>query len=306
MPFKILLIGGSGFVSGTLARRAVAEGHRVQAVSRGQRPVPAGVESITADRTDRAAFADAISRLDGKWDLVVDCIGYDPADAEQDVAVFRDRAAHFVFISTDFVYDPAQRQFPQNETDAVYLTDDSYGAKKRRCELIFANGDTGPMRWTVLRPCHIYGPGSLLGCLPEHGRDPQLLARLRRGETLRLVGGGHFLQQPIFADDLAQAILSCAGNETAHARICNVAGPDIVESRQYYRLIAERLGVGLAVEELPVADYLAANPGRASFLCHRIYTSDALASAGLAVPSTPLADGLHQQIDALQQTEKEN
>ena len=31
------------------------------------------------------------------------------------------------------------------------------------------------MQWTILRPCHIYGPGSQLGCLPLHGRDPKLI-----------------------------------------------------------------------------------------------------------------------------------
>ncbi|MDP6453177.1 MAG: FtsX-like permease family protein, partial [SAR202 cluster bacterium] len=50
------------------------------------------------------------------------------------------------------------------------------------------------------------GPGSLLGCLPEHGRDPELIEKLQAGDTLRLVGGGHFLQQPIYAEDLAEMV----------------------------------------------------------------------------------------------------
>lgn len=206
-PLNILLIGGSGFVSGTLARLAVAQGHTVSAVTRGQRALPAGVAPIVADRKDHPVFASAIQQADTHWDLVVDCIGYGPEDTEQDVELFRERASHLVFISTDFVYDPDKRRFPQGEDDADYLTH-SYGGKKREAELVLAGADTGDMRWTILRPCHIYGPGSLLGCLPEHGRDPQLIDRLRRGEALRLVGGGHYLQQPILAADLAQTILS--------------------------------------------------------------------------------------------------
>ncbi|RME63268.1 MAG: NAD-dependent epimerase/dehydratase family protein, partial [Caldilineae bacterium] len=238
----ILLIGGSGFVSGTTARLAVEQGHQVWAVTRGQRPLPAGVTGVQVDRKDRAAFGAAIRRLDRSWDLVVDCIGYEPADAEQDLAVFRERTGHFVFISTDFVYDPARRRFPQPEDDADYLSD-GYGGRKRQCELRFIQGDSGPMRWTILRPCHIYGPGSQLGCLPEHSRDPELVQRLRRGETLRLVGGGHFLQQPIFVADLARVILACGENSAAHGAVCNVAGPDIIESRTYYQIIADELGV---------------------------------------------------------------
>lgn len=296
---NILLIGGSGFVSGTLARLAVDQGHAVWAVTRGQRPFAEGVTPLIADRKDEAQFADAVSRPGVRWDLVVDCIGYGPEDTRQDVALFRERAEHLVFISTDFVYDPDRRRLPQNEDDADYLTH-SYGGKKREAELVLADTDTGPMRWTVLRPCHIYGPGSLLGCLPEHGRDPQLIERLRRGEPLRLVGGGHFLQQPILAADLARTILSCAGNAAAHGQICNAAGPTTVESWQYYQIVADSLGVPLAVEELSVSDYRRDNPGRASFLCHRIYDLSRLADCGLHVPATSLAEGLRGHMESLQ------
>ncbi|NQX00440.1 hypothetical protein HQ447_07250, partial [bacterium] len=45
-PLRILIIGGSGFVSGTLARMAVARGYAVTVVTRGQRAVPAGVTVV--------------------------------------------------------------------------------------------------------------------------------------------------------------------------------------------------------------------------------------------------------------------
>lgn len=297
-PTNILLIGGSGFVSGTLARLAVAQGHTVSAVTRGRRALPEGVTPVIADRKDNASFAAAIQQAGSHWDLVVDCIGYGPEDTRQDVELFREQAGHLVFISTDFVYAPDKRRFPQGEDDADYL-DHSYGGKKREAELVLAGADTGAMYWTILRPCHIYGPGSLLGCLPEHGRDPQLIQRLRQGETLRLVGGGHYLQQPILAADLAQTILSCTGNPAAHGQICNVSGPTIVESWQYYQIIADILDVPLAVEELSVADYLQANPDRASFFCHRIYDLSRLSTCGLHVPATSLADGLRGHVESL-------
>lgn len=297
-PLNILLIGGSGFVSGTLARTALAAGHKVWTVTRGQRPLPDGVTPVVADRRDRAAFQQAIAQLPVQWDLVVDCIGYGVEDAQQDIAVFRDRARHFVFISTDFVYDPAQRRFPQPEESDHYLAD-GYGGQKRQCELAFLNGDTGPMAWTIVRPCHIYGPGSLLGCLPLHSRDAQLLTTLKAGQPLRLLGGGYFLQQPIFAQDLAQTILSCVGNPNCHSQIYLTAGPDLIESREYYRIIAEILGVNLQVEEVPVDEFLAANPDRLSFACHRIYDLSKLRQHGLHVPATPISEGLRQQVTSL-------
>ncbi len=284
--------------SGALAK-AVADGHAVSVVTRGQRALPPGVTAVTADRRDGEGFARAVAAAGEAWDLVVDCIGYDADDARQDIETFRRRARQFVFISTDFVFDPPKRRFPQNDDNPHFLTNGTYGAKKRLAELEFINADTGDMAWTIFRPCHIYGPGSLLGCLPAHGRDPELIARLRAGQPLKLVGGGHFLQQPIFAPDLAALVLSAAGNARANRRIYPAAGPEIVESREYYRIIAERLGVGLKVEELPVDAYLAANPDKVSFLCHRIYDLRRLREDGLAVPATSVAEALRAHVDSL-------
>ncbi len=240
---------------------------------------------------------ETIGHVNIHWDLVVDCIAFAPADAEQDVDVFRERAKHLVFVSTDFVYEPTARRFPQAE-EGVFQTG-GYGGKKRRCELVFINSDCGDMAWTVVRPCHIYGPGSQLGCLPLHGRDPKLIAKIQAGETLELVGGGHFLQQPILARDLADLILSAAGNPNSHNQIFCAAGPDIVESVDYYKIIADVLGVELSVAELSVADYLAANPDAANFLCHRIYDMSKLIDAGLQAPSTSLQEGLAEHVASL-------
>jgi nucleoside-diphosphate-sugar epimerase len=296
---RLLIIGGSGFLSGAIARSAVERGDSVWTITRGRRPAVAGVTALTADRADDAAMHAALAAAGTDFDLVIDCIGYHPRDVEQDLALFAGRAGHLVFISTDFVFDPTRRRFPQNDDNDAYLTNDSYGAEKRRCEeVLLAAGDTR-LPWTVLRACHIYGPGSLLGCLPEHGRDEQLIARLRAGEALRLVGGGHFLQQPVLARDLAAIALACATAPAAKGRILHTAGPEIIESREYYRLIADELGTGLDIEDVPVGAYLAAHPEHISFLCHRIYRLDAIAAAGLPVPATPMREGLREHVRSL-------
>ena len=299
---KIVIIGGSGHVSGALCRAALAKGHAVWALTRGARPLPEGARGLVADRHDLAATESAIAGAGTTWNLAVDCIGYDPADVRQDIALFRERAGRFVFVSTDFVYEPAQRRFPQPAETERYVTSpevSDYGRKKRLAELELVRGDTGEMGWTVARPCHIYGPTSELGCLPLHGRDADLIPRLRAGEPIRLVGGGHFLQQPILADDLAETILSAASADAARGRCFNTAGPDIVESRRYYEIVADALGVGLEVEEVPVGAALAEQPTRAPFLCHRIYDLAPLAEAGLVVPATPLEEGLRRHVEGL-------
>ncbi len=289
---RLLVIGGSGHVSGAVTRAGLAAGMEVTIITRGQRPIPAGVTALTADRKDTAALRAALPE-GATWDLVVDCIGYEVEDARQDVELFGDRARQFVFISTDFVFEPSKRRFPQPFDNPYFLQDDSYGAKKRRCELEFIGGKSS-MQWTIFRPCHIYGPPSQLGCLPDAARDPELLRKLRAGEPIRLVGGGHFLQQPIHCDDLAALVLSVRDNPLSSGRIYCSVGPDIVCSYEYYEIIAETLGVPVRFEELPVAQTLAEHPEWRSFLCHRIYDLAPLRLDDLKVPNTPLREGLRE------------
>ncbi|MHB0877055.1 MAG: NAD-dependent epimerase/dehydratase family protein [Anaerolineae bacterium] len=296
---RVLVIGGSGFVSGTVARTAVAQSNRVTVVTRGQRGLPDGVTGIVADRQDREGFAKAVAAAGGTWDYVLDCIGFKADDARQDVEVFRGRTPRLLFISTDFVYDPAYRKFPQPEEENHFLTDDSYGANKRRCEEVLLGSDLGDMRYTIIRPCHIYGPGSQLGCLPRHGRDRQLIARLRAGEALELVGAGYFLQQPIFVRDLAEFVLSARTNANSFNQIYNMYGPDIIESRYYYKVVADYLGVPLKITELPVDRYREEHPEELSFFTHRIASLDKMRAHGLRVPATPIEQGLREQTEAL-------
>ena len=77
------------------------------------------------------------------------------------------------------------------------------------------------------------------------------------------------------------------------------AGPDIVESRTFYQIIADVIESELKIEELPVAPFLADDPASAPFLCHRVYDLGKLKAAGLAVPATPLVEGLRKHVESM-------
>lgn len=300
---NLLVIGGTGHVSGAVVRAALQKRYKVWTLTRGQRKTPTGVTALTADRHDVRATRQVLAGINVTWDLAVDCICYEPRDMEQDVELFPERTAMFVFISTDFVYAPAGRRFPQPEEPAAFVQGGpgalDYGLRKRRCEELLENADTGNMGWSILRPCHIYGSSSELGCLPLHGRDPSLLSTLRSGQPLELVGGGHFLQQPLDVDDLAATVLSMAERPHKPTGVFNVAGPDIIESRQYYQIIADFLDVPLTVNEVPVDEYRKQAPDKAPFLCHRIYDLERLRNGGFHVPATSIVDGLRRHAQGL-------
>lgn len=302
-PNKVLIIGGSGFLSGTLAQKAISRGDQVWTLTRSLRPLPAQAVNLVADRKDQAAFKRVIEGEQTNWDMVIDCIAYSPEDILQDLSVLEGLAGHLVFVSTDFVYDPPFRQFPQTE-DTEHYTNEGYGYQKRLAELALIR-NPGELPWTIVRPCHIYGPGSLLGCLPAHSRDAELIDRIKSGAPLKLVGGGYFLQQPVLARDLAELLLDLQGNPNTYSQVLNAAGPEVVESRQYYQIIAELLGHQVKIQEIPIGPYLSENPNASSFLCHRFYDLRKAHSLGVRLPDTPLRQGLQEHIESLLNTAQE-
>src|SRR5207249_8079807 len=135
------------------------------------------VEALIADRSDTHSLAAALG--DRTFDAVIDCIGFKPEDAAQDLELIAGKAAQLVFISTDFVYGGEPRRLPLAE-DAPTVALNNYGRNKRLCEeLLLHEGPARGLRVTLLRPPHILGAGSHLGTGSLHGRDPMLLSRLR-------------------------------------------------------------------------------------------------------------------------------
>ena len=116
-----------------------------------------------------------------------------------------------------------------------------------------------------------------------------------------LVGGGYFLQQPVLARDLADFLLDLKGNQSTYSQVLNAIGPEVVESRRYYQLIAEILGQRVEIEEIPVGPYLAENPNTNSFICHRFYNLSKSQSLGIRLPGTPFRRGLQEHVESLLQ-----
>ena len=290
---KLLILGGSGQLSGRVAELALGQGHGVWTLTRGQRPLPKGVHVLTADREDDASFRRAIDGANTCWDACIDCTGRTPQSAAQCVEIVSRYTQRFVVVSTDSVYHPAYKEVPQNESNEHYLRDGGYGATKRLMEEGFI---ASTLNYTIFRPGHIFGAGFLLGCYPEHSRQPDLLAYMRAEKPLRLVGGGEFLIHPIHVDELALALLDCIDKPAAFRQIFCIGGVDVVTNADYFRLLGQLIGVDVTIETIPLEGYLTAHPQYSGHLCHRCYDLTKLRDAGIRMPSTTLADGLLEQI----------
>lgn len=295
---KLLIMGGSGALSRRVAELALAQGHAVWTLTRGVHPLPEGVHALNADRDDDEAVRAALSSAGESFDVCIDCTGRTPETARQAVRIAGLHTQRFVVVSTDSVYDPYHKTVLQDEANAHYLTDGGYGAKKRLMEAVF---EESGVSYTIFRPGHIFGEGFQLGCYPEHTRQADLLAQIRAGKAMRLVGGGAFLIHPIYVDDLALALLDCIDKPAAFRQTFCIGGVDVVTNADYYRIVGELTGCPVTVEDVPLDGYLEAHPQYSGHLCHRAYDLTKMRNAGVRMPSTTLREGLRRQIAWLEE-----
>src|SRR5437773_11834768 len=102
---NLLFIGGTGLISSASSRLALARGHRLTLLNRGQTghtPAPAGAEVERADARDAAGVAAALGSR--TFDAVVNWIAFTVTQVEQDLAAFRGRCGQYVFISSASAY----------------------------------------------------------------------------------------------------------------------------------------------------------------------------------------------------------
>ena len=294
---NVLLLGGTGFLSGAVLRQLQAAGHGVTVFTRGQRALPEGVEAIVGDRR---AYAQFPAYFDGRtWDVVIDCICYQPEEAESAIETFWNRARQYVMISTDFVYGP-HRRLPMDEHTPTQAMSE-YGRNKARCEEILQQAwQQRQFPTTVLRPPHIMGAGGQLGTGSLQGRDPSLLDRLQKGVPVVLLDDGALLIQPVVHEDIGRACVAVMGKEATFGGVYNCAGPDVLTTREYYEHIAAVVGEELQVRSLPSSVYTAMYPERAPFAHHRTYDVSRLERDTGYRPQTDVRHAIYSMIDWLQ------
>ena len=207
---RVVVIGATGHIGTYLVPRLVRAGHRVVAVSRGERepyradPAWAEVERFTVDRGAEeaaGAFGRRIAALRGE--AVVDLICFEPGSCLQLVDALAGDVAHFLHCGTIWVHGPTE-VVPTDET-RPRRPFGAYGIAKAAIEALLL--DRARLRGfpaTILHPGHIVGEG-WRPVNPQGNLNVRAFEDLAAGEPVALPDRGLSLLHHVHADDVAQA-----------------------------------------------------------------------------------------------------
>jgi nucleoside-diphosphate-sugar epimerase len=289
---RVLIVGGTEFISLHLLQSLQRDGHEVTVLNRGRNPgrLPAGVRAIVADRTDHAAVAKTLAGE--RVDALVD-VTYAPttgADVDAMLDALAGRVGHALFVSTGRVYDHA-RPIPFDEDTPRNLYWGEYAKNKIAGEdaLLRRHREAG-LPVTIVRPTHVYGP------LNTRNNETFFFDRLVRGRPILLPDAGGWLRQFGHVADLADAMAAMLGVPAAFGRGYNVSGEEAITQAGFAELIAEVIKRPLTLVGAPTPAGGKPAPFGQNLVydCHAVYTTTRVRAELGVRPRYSLAAGLAQ------------
>ncbi len=292
---RVLVVGGTEFISHHLVRALLRDGHEVAALNRGRRPelLPAGVRLVRCDRKDHDALRRALAgeRVDAAVDVT-----YAPTtgeDVEALLEALAGRVGHVLFVSTGRVYDHA-RPIPFDEGTPRSLYWGEYARNKIEAEdvLLRWHGERG-LPVTIVRPTHVYGP------MNTRNNETFFFDRLVRGRPVLVPGAGGWLRQFGHVEDLADAMAAMLGRREAFGQAYNVTGEEIVTQVGFVELIADVLKRPLTLVPCTPGPGEPPVPFGQNLVydCHAVYTTSKVRTELGLRPAYTLASGIAQTFD---------
>ncbi len=292
---RVLVTGGTEFISLHLVKALLRDGHEVAVLNRGRKPgrLPAAVRTIVCDRKDHAALRAALAgvRVDGLVDA-----SYAPTtgdDVEALLDALDGRVGHAVFVSTGRVHDHSL-PIPYHEDTPRGLYWGEYAKHKiagedaclRRCR------ERG-LPVTIVRPTHVYGP------LNTRNNETFFFDRLVRGRPVLVPGRGGWLRQFGHVEDLADAMARMLGARAAFGQAYNVTGEETVTQVGFVELIADviKRPLSLVHVETPAGGTPVAFGQNLVYDCHAVYTTTKIRAALGIHPRYTLAAGIAQTFE---------
>ena len=220
---KILVLGGTSWLGGEVARAGLGRDHAVTCLARGESgQVPVGATLVSADREEATAY-DRV--CDQDWDGVVD-VSWQPGFVRRAVSALAARTGRWVYVSSCSVY-AAHDTIGADESAAVLpalvedkATRETYGEAKVACERAVL-GAVGKDRTVIARSGLIGGPGDHTD---RTGYWPWRFAHPATDDGSVLVPAEQDTStQVVDVRDLAVWIVRCI--EDSASGIFNVSGP---------------------------------------------------------------------------------
>lgn len=285
---KVLVMGGTEFVSSAMAQYLIGKGYTVDIFTRGIKLVKyTGFrKQLTGDRKSLESLRVSIG--DESYDYVFDISAYTREDVEKLTNVLnRDNLKRYVFCSSGAVYIPTEEPSAEDYTRGENINWGKYGTDKIEAEeYLFSLYEKEGFPITIFRPSYIYGEGNNLY------REAFFFDRVLKGLDIP-VPIGNARTQFVYIGDLVKTFEDCVHKEKTNGQAYNMTHPEIVNWEQLCNTVMDIIGGRVKVIEV---DAKGQNLHERQFFPFRNVTyllnMDKSKEDGLYLPEKDLKEGL--------------
>lgn len=256
---NILIIGGTRNIGYFTTETLLADGHRVTLLNRGMTPDPFPEEMarLQANRNDYQQMRRALSGRE--FDVVIDMVLYNEADAEAIVDLLDGQIGHYIFISTGQVYlvrDGITRPVTEDQYAGALISEPDnitydheewvYGMEKRGAEdALAAAFEKSGFPYTSLR-------------LPMVNSERDVLHQRLYGYVLRIQDGGPILipdvpnypLRHIYVKDVVQAIKNLIETGVGKGKAYNISQDETISLKDFLGIVSEYVGKTVNIIEV--------------------------------------------------------
>ncbi len=241
---KILVTGGTVFVSRYVAEYFVMAGHEVFVLNRNSRPQSDGVILLNGDRH---ALGDTLKNLSFDW--VIDVTAYNSDDVSHLLNALDDFGG-YIMISSSAVYPETLSQpFSEVQTVGENIHWGAYGTNKIGAE-------------TTLHSCfpngYIIRPPYLCGKINNLYREAYIFDCAEKALPIFVPHGGDMKLHFFDVEDLCR-VCEKIMETRPEQKILNVGNYDTVAVREWIEMCCEAVGkiteIRTAPEDIPVNEY---------------------------------------------------
>lgn len=255
---RVLFVGGTGNISTSCTRLALAGGMEVYLLNRGKSPldpelVAAGAKSLVADIHDPEAVKKAVGDL--TFDAVANFIAFDAPEIERDIALFAGKTGQYFLISSASAYQKPLVHPVVTESTPLGNPFWEYSRKKIAAEerVVRAWREEG-FPGVIVRPSLTYDtvwPIAIGGW-----NDLTLVDRIRKGGEIVVHGDGTSLWTVTHSEDFARGFVGLLGNSNANGHAFHITSDEILTWDQIYTTVAEVAGAEPKLVHIP-SEFLA-------------------------------------------------
>lgn len=149
----------------------------------------------------------------------------------------------FIHVSSLSVITGQGDQYNLDESAPLTLCGESYADSKVAAERYVTGQSQAEIKWTVVRPGFIYGPG-------ERSWLPRVIDNIAQGKAV-LVDGGSRETNVVYVGNLTLAIKACLLNSTAYGQVFNITDGEKVTKKELFDSIADGMNLPRVKKDLP-------------------------------------------------------